>query len=216
MPVQSDEPVPVRGGAPRSDPALVPTDTVRAIPGGTDSGLIPVGSPAPPFCLRDAAGRTHSLAAHRGSTVILYFYPKDGSAACSAQAVDFESKRRSLRQKGTVILAISPDSARAHAAFLDRHSLGFPLLIDERTPDGTPVTCARYGVWQSKRLYGRTYMGVVRTTYLIDPNGDVSHRFDAVRVPGHLDAVLAALGIAPSVSRRASVPKRGRRSRSDA
>lgn len=100
-----------------------------------------------------------------------------------------------MMRKGVAILAISPDSVRAHAAFRERHTIRFPLLVDERTAEGTPKTCELYGVWQAKRLYGTTSMGVVRTTSIIDPAGIVSHRFDAVRVRGHIDAVLHALGL---------------------
>ncbi len=164
--------------------------------------LLPIGAAAPPFALRDAKGRAHSLVALRGSRIVLFFYPKDSSAACSEQARAFEARRLTLRRAGVVLLGISPDTAHAHATFAERQGLRFPLLVDERDEEGTPLTCDRYGVWQRKSMYGRAYMGVVRTTYVIGPDGRVTHRFDAVRVRGHVDAVLAALGLAPAAIRR--------------
>lgn len=176
--------------------------------------LIEIGTPAPPFTLHDARGYPHSLTTLRGSTVVLYFYPKDSSAACTEQACAFEKRRLALRRRRVVLLGISPDPARSHARFAETNALRFPLLVDERDTDGTPLTCERYGVWQEKQMYGKAYMGVVRTTYIIDPIGLVQHRFDAVKVKGHVEAVLAALGLsAPTVSPRRAAPPRDRSAR---
>jgi peroxiredoxin Q/BCP len=194
--------------------AATPVRSSSTAPAGDEaqeSSLIPIGAPAPPFSLRDSRGRAHTLVSLRGSTVVLYFYPKDSSAACTEQACAFEARRPSLRRKGVVLLGVSPDPAASHARFAETNDLHFPLLVDERDVEGTPLTCERYGVWQRKTMYGKAYMGVVRTTYIIDPRGCVTHRFDAVKVKGHVDAVLAALGFeTPSVTRPVPVRRRDR------
>jgi thioredoxin-dependent peroxiredoxin len=199
---------PPRASSPTSADAL---DAALSERDQSDISLIPIGAPAPPFSLRDSRGRSHSLVSLRGSTVVLYFYPKDSSAACTEQACAFEARRPSLRRKGVVLLGVSPDPAPSHARFAETNGLHFPLLVDERDVEGTPLTCERYGVWQRKTMYGKAYMGVVRTTYIIDPRGCVTHRFDAVKVKGHVDAVLAALGFeTPSVTRPVPVRRPGR------
>ncbi len=156
-------------------------------------GVVEVGANAPDFTLSDSSGTVHHLAALRGSQVILFFYPKDDTSDCTAQACAFETKRATLKRRGVVLLAVSPDPAKTHVKFATKHGLHFPLLVDERDSIGTPRVCNLYGVWHEKSMYGNKYMGVVRTTYLIGRNGRVSTRWDRVKVEGHVDQVMAAL-----------------------
>ncbi len=150
--------------------------------------LIEPGKPASAFNLPDQDGKDHRLSQYKGQWVVLYFYPKDDTPGCTTQACDFRDATSELTQRGAVVLGISPDDVKSKAKFAGKYKLNFPVLADE----GAAV-CSKYGVWQEKSMYGRTYMGVVRTTYLIAPSGKVAHRFDQVKVKGHADAVLAAL-----------------------
>jgi peroxiredoxin Q/BCP len=146
---------------------------------------IEIGRIAPAFTLRDQAGVPHRLSDSRGRPVVLYFYPKDDTPGCTKQACQFRDLHDELAQAGVVVLGVSPQDQKSKARFADKHGLRFPLLAD---PDAK--VCEKYGVWAEKSMYGRTYMGVVRTTYLIDAAGKVAHRWDKVKVPGHADAVL--------------------------
>jgi peroxiredoxin Q/BCP len=156
--------------------------------------LIDAGVPAPAFTLRDQHGETHRLSDFHGRPLVLYFYPKDDTTVCTAQACRFRDAAHDFRSIKAGIVGVSPDDESSHASFARKHRLGFPLLADtEREADGTPRVCGSYGVWQAKSMYGRNYMGVVRTTYLIDGEGIVRHRWDRVKVPGHAESVLAAV-----------------------
>ncbi len=152
-------------------------------------GLIEVGEAAPAFSLPDQAGTTHKLADYRGRWVVLYFYPKDDTSGCTAEACQFRDDLPRFRKKDAVVLGVSPDAAASHKKFADKYKLPFTLLADTEKE-----VCQRYGVWQQKSMYGRKYMGVVRTTYLIDPKGKVAQRWDKVKVPGHAEAVMGAIG----------------------
>lgn len=157
--------------------------------------LISVGKPAPPFTLRNQSGRASSLGDFRGKAVVLYFYPKDDTTACTAQACAFMDALPGFRKMKAVVLGISPDDRDSHRAFADKFGLRFPLLADaERDEKDRPIVCHRFGVWGEKSMYGRTYLGVVRTTYLIDREGIVRRRWDKVKVKGHADEVLEAVG----------------------
>jgi peroxiredoxin Q/BCP len=156
--------------------------------------LIEPGSPAPSFRLPDAAGTVHTLASLKGKTVVLYFYPKDDTSGCTLEACDFRDLLPKFTGAKAVVLGVSPDGVASHAKFARKHGLDFTLLADEPGKDGTPATCAAYGTWQEKSMYGRKYFGVVRTTYLIGPDGKVRRRWDKVSVPGHAAEVLAAIG----------------------
>lgn len=149
------------------------------------------GKPAPAFNLPDQAGEKHRLSAYKGKWVVLYFYPKDSTPGCTTQACGFRDAEAALQGRGAVVLGISPDPVKSKAKFADKQGLNFPILADE----GAAV-CDKYGVWQEKSMYGKTYMGVVRTTYLIDPKGKVYQRFDKVKVKGHTELVLDALDTA--------------------
>ncbi len=148
-------------------------------------GLVPVGQAAPTWTLPDQAGRRHALKDYAGRWMVLYFYPKDDTSGCTQQACEFRDADAELDRSGLVVLGISPDSEASHAKFADKHGLPFPLLADA----GSAV-CKAYGVWREKSMYGRKYMGVVRTTYLINPQGRVAHRWDKVKVAGHAAEVL--------------------------
>ncbi len=143
---------------------------------------------------KDAKGAPHALASYRGRAVVLYFYPKDDTSACTAEACAFRDALPSFETlHRAAVLGISPDSAKSHAKFAAKHSLNFTLLADTPGASGTPAVCDAFGVWAEKSMYGKKYMGVVRTTYLIDAQGRVARRWDKVKVDGHADEVLAAL-----------------------
>ena len=162
--------------------------------------VIEVGKKAPAFTLPDQAGEKHALKDYAGQCVVLYFYPKDDTSGCTKQACAFRDQLPAFEKLDAVVLGVSPDSEQSHAKFIDKHELNFTLLAD--VPDEkklgeldkpTPKVCDKYGVWQKKSMYGREYMGVVRTTYVIDAAGKVAHRWDKVKVPGHADDVLKVL-----------------------
>src|SRR5919199_1544953 len=156
----------------------------------TTEGKLPqVGQPAPEFTLASTEDRDISLADFRGKqSVVLYFYPRDDTPGCTAEACSFRDLRALFNQHGAEILGISADSVKSHKKFRDKFHLTFPLLAD------TDHTVAeRYGVWQQKKFMGREYMGVARTTFVIDRQGKLKAVFPNVRVQGHADQVLAAL-----------------------
>ena len=124
----------------------------------------------------------------RGRKVALYFYPKDMTPGCTQEACDFRDRRAELQAAGAVVLGVSPDDVKSHGKFAAKYGLPFPLLADT----GSEVATA-YGVWQEKSMYGRTYLGVVRTQFLIDEHGRVAKIWPKVKVAGHGDEVLAAV-----------------------
>lgn len=156
--------------------------------------LIEEGRKAPAFTLKDGEGTKHALKDYAGRPVVLYFYPKDDTSGCTKEACQFRDALPEFEAADAVVFGVSPDDVKSHAKFAAKHELNFPLLADPPGEDGTPKVCDKYGVWQEKSMYGRTYMGVVRTTYLIGPDGKVARRWDKVKVPGHAEAVLKAVG----------------------
>ena len=146
------------------------------------------GKKAPSFALKDQHGRTHRLADYAGRSLIVYFYPKDNTPGCTQESCDFQSTLRTITRRKAAVLGVSILDEKSKAKFADKHGLTFPLLAD-----ADHAMAERYGAWQKKMRYGRTYMGIVRTTYLIGPNGKVIQRWDNVKVDGHADAVGAAL-----------------------
>lgn len=146
--------------------------------------LLEPGDAAPDFTLTDQHAQSHSLRTYRGRWVVLYFYPKDSTPGCTKQACDFRDQQENFEKHGAVVLGVSPDAVSSKARFAEKQRLNFPILAD---PDRQ--VCEAYGVWQEKKNYGRTYLGVVRTTYLIDPRGHIHHRWSPVRVAGHIEAV---------------------------
>ncbi len=150
--------------------------------------LIEVGKKAPAFTLKDQSGEAHKLSDYAGSPVVLYFYPKDDTSGCTVEACEFRDQQPQFGKVDAVVLGVSPDDETSHAKFVAKHDLNFTLLADV----GSKV-CEKYGVWQEKSMYGRKYMGVVRTTYLIGADGKVKKRWDKVKAPGHAEEVLAAV-----------------------
>ncbi len=151
--------------------------------------LIEPGKKAPAFALKDQHGKTHRLADYAGRTVVLYFYPKDDTPGCTTEACAFQDNLPAFKTSRAVVLGVSILDEASKAKFAQKHDLTFPLLAD-----ADHSVAEKYGVWQQKSMYGRTFMGIARTTFLIGPDGTVKKRWDNVKVNGHADDVLAALG----------------------
>lgn len=147
-----------------------------------------VGDKAPDFQLQDQSGNTVALSQLAGKHVVLYFYPKDDTPGCTKEACSFRDECSALQAAGAVVLGVSTDDVRSHDKFARKYSLPFPLLADT----GHQVAEA-YGVWGEKSLYGRKFLGVNRSTFLISPQGKVSHVWPKVKVESHVQEVLAAL-----------------------
>ena len=149
--------------------------------------MISAGAIAPDFTLpRDGDG-TVSLSALRPGKVVLYFYPKDDTPGCTLEAQDFNARLADFTTAGTTVIGVSKDSVKSHDKFCKKHGLGIVLASDE-----TGTTSEDYGVWLEKSMYGKTYMGIERTTVLIDGSGKVARVWNKVKVQGHADEVLAA------------------------
>lgn len=146
-----------------------------------------IGDPAPAISLPRDGGDTVSLADYAGQTIVLYFYPRDDTPGCTKEAIGFTEQAAEFAAAGAVVLGVSKDSVKKHDKFRDKHNLGVVLLSDENSD-----TCERYGVWVEKSMYGKTYMGIERATFLIDGAGKITQIWRKVKVPGHVDAVLAA------------------------
>ncbi|GIW17632.1 MAG: peroxiredoxin [Tepidiforma sp.] len=147
-----------------------------------------VGAAAPAFSLPDQDGNTVSLADFAGKWVVLYFYPKDDTPGCTKEACSFRDRHAELQAKGAVVLGVSGDSSASHRKFADKYSLPFPLLAD------TEHEVARaYGAWGTKKMYGKEYEGMIRSTVVIDPAGKVAKTWPKVKPDGHGDEVLAWL-----------------------
>ncbi|MBN1140612.1 MAG: peroxiredoxin [Deltaproteobacteria bacterium] len=143
---------------------------------------------APAFVLRDQESREVRLEDFQGRWVVLYFYPKDGTSGCTREALDFSMRAGELATLDAVIVGISPDSVKSHANFVVKNGLKLQLLSDPHHE-----VCERYGVWRMKKMCGRESMGVVRSTFLIDPHGIVKKIWDNVKVDGHGQEVHQAL-----------------------
>ena len=150
--------------------------------------MIAAGQPAPGFSLTSDTGETVTLASFRGKTVVLYFYPKDDTPGCTKQACGMRDAWEEFDRRGVVVLGISPDGEASHAKFRDKHALPFPLLADVGH-----ATADAYGVWVEKSMYGKTYMGVERSTFVIDADGKVAKVLRKVKPETHADDVLAVL-----------------------
>jgi thioredoxin-dependent peroxiredoxin len=147
-----------------------------------------IGDVAPVFDLPGDGGAAVSLASLSGKPVVLYFYPKDDTSGCTAQAIDFNALRPEFEKAGATIIGVSPDDAKSHAKFKTKHKLTLSLASDE-----SKETLEAYGVWAEKSMYGRKYMGVERTTYLIGADGRIAKIWRKVKVPGHAAEVLQAV-----------------------
>lgn len=150
--------------------------------------MIDAGSKAPAFTLPTDDGSSVSLTDFAGKKVVLYFYPKDDTSGCTAQACEFRDSWRAVQKAGAVVLGVSPDGVASHQKFRDKYDLPFPLLADE-----DHAVAERYGVWGEKSMYGRKYFGVLRTTFIIDEEGRIARVFEKVTPKGHAAEVLAAL-----------------------
>ena len=151
------------------------------------SQALATGGAAPDFQLPADGGKTISLNDFRGRKLVLYFYPKDDTSGCTAEAIAFNGLKKSFAEAGADIVGVSADSVASHEKFKKKYSLDFPLASDE-----TKAMLEAYGVWAEKSMYGRKYMGVERTTMLIDAGGKVAKIWSKVKVPGHAEDVLAA------------------------
>ena len=151
--------------------------------------MLEIGTKAPAFTLPDQNGAMRSLSDYLGQKVILYFYPKDMTSGCTKQACSFGELYPQFREKGAVVLGVSKDSVASHKKFEEKHGLPFPLLSDEEK-----AVIQAYDVWKEKKSFGKTTMGVVRTTYLIDENGVIVKAFDKVKAAENPQQMLNALG----------------------
>ncbi|MCX8253500.1 putative peroxiredoxin bcp [Beijerinckiaceae bacterium RH AL1] len=151
-----------------------------------------VGSPAPTFTLPGHDGAPITLESFKGKALVLYFYPKDDTPGCTAEAIAFNGKAKAFAEAGAAILGVSPDSVKSHEKFRTKHDLAIPLASDEEK-----AMLGAYGVWVEKAMYGKKYMGVERTTVLIDKAGKIAKVWPKVKVPGHVDEVLAAVKALP-------------------
>ncbi|WP_193142207.1 thioredoxin-dependent thiol peroxidase [Meridianimarinicoccus sp. MJW13] len=150
--------------------------------------MIETGQTAPEFTLPQDGGEDVTLSKLRPKTVVLYFYPRDDTSGCTKQAIGFTEKLADFDAAGAVVLGVSKDTVAKHGKFRTKHDLGVHLLSDAESD-----VCEQYGVWVEKSMYGRTYMGIERATFLIDGTGTVQQIWRKVKVPGHVEAVLDAV-----------------------
>ena len=146
------------------------------------------GDKAPAFDALDGSGKRHKLSDYKGKSVVLYFYPKDNTPGCTIEACEFRDAQPKFKRKDAVVLGVSPDPAKSHEKFSDKFELTFPLLVDE-----DKTICHAYGVWQKKKFMGREFMGVVRSTFIIDPKGKIAFAEYGVSAKGHAEAMLGEL-----------------------
>lgn len=161
-------------------------------PRPVSSAGLKAGDRAPAFSMPADGGETISLSQFAGKTVVLYFYPKDSTPGCTQESCDFRDSFSRVKSKGAVVLGVSKDSVKSHEKFKAKYSFPFPLLSDEKAG-----VCEKYGVWVEKNLYGRNYMGISRTTFLIDVDskgiGKIRKVYPKVKVQGHVDEILKDL-----------------------
>jgi peroxiredoxin Q/BCP len=145
------------------------------------------GDKAPDFELPNDSGTIETLRSFSGKKLVLYFYPKDDTTGCTKEAIDFNSLKREFEKTGAVVVGVSPDSTASHVKFKSKHKLDLDFVSDE-----AKSMLEAYGVWTQKSMYGRSYMGVERTTFLIAPDGAIAKIWNKVKVPDHAAEVLAA------------------------
>ncbi len=150
--------------------------------------MIEAGKKAPAFSLKDQDGKTVKLADFAGKNVVLYFYPKDDTPGCTTEACNFRDEHRALEKAGAVVLGVSPDSEARHTKFIAKYSLPFSLLADTEH-----AVAEKYGAWGEKSLYGKKYLGIIRSTFLIGKDGKVAKVWPKVKVADHVAEVLAAV-----------------------
>ncbi|MBM3613077.1 MAG: peroxiredoxin [Alphaproteobacteria bacterium] len=149
--------------------------------------MLQPGDSAPDFTLPRDGGGSVTLSALRPGKVVLYFYPKDDTSGCTAEALDFTAHAADFAAAGCTVIGISKDSVKSHDKFVAKHGLGIVLASDEASD-----TCERWGVWAEKSMYGKKYMGIERSTFLVDGAGRIAQAWTKVKVPGHVAEVLAA------------------------
>ena len=147
--------------------------------------MIKLNSPAPPFSLPDQDDTMHSLKDYAGKKILLYFYPKDDTPGCTTEACNFRDRLNELKDHGVQVLGVSKDNVASHKKFSEKFHLNFPLLADE---DGTVVEA--YGVWKEKNMFGKTYMGISRESFLIDEDGKLVKHYANVKPEEHIEEVL--------------------------
>ncbi len=152
------------------------------------NGALEPGDKAPDFSLKNDSDEVVKLSSYKGKKVVLYFYPKDDTPGCTAEACSFRDGISEIQKRGAVIFGVSTDSVESHKKFKEKYHLNFPLLSDA---DKKVVDA--YAVWKEKNMYGKKYMGIERTTFVIDENGKIKKIFPKVKVEGHYDEVLAEL-----------------------
>ncbi|MEK4249313.1 thioredoxin-dependent thiol peroxidase [Paenibacillus sp. FSL W7-1287] len=150
--------------------------------------MLQIGKQAPQFRLPASDGTIWSLKEQRGKKVVIFFYPKNMTPACTQEACDLRDRYAELQQLGVEVVGISMDTEKSHRNFIEKKELPYLLLSDTNHK-----VCEKYGVWQLKKLYGREYMGIVRSTFLIDEKGKLIEQWLKVKVKGHADAVLEAV-----------------------
>ena len=150
--------------------------------------MLNVGDAVPDFCLPNQDEEEICLRDIKGRWIVLYFYPKDNTPGCTTEACDFTAALPDFEGLNAIVLGVSPDSPRKHRNFIEKKDLKITLLADEEKE-----LCNLFGCWQLKKNYGREYMGVVRSTFIIDPEGKVAAKWEKVRVKGHVDEVKAKL-----------------------
>jgi peroxiredoxin Q/BCP len=146
--------------------------------------MLQIGDNAPLFKLLNAQDQIVSLSDFKGQWIVLYFYPKDNTSGCTREAKEFTEIESKFKKKNTKIIGISPDSPKSHRSFIEKQTLSIELLSDPEHK-----TLIEYGVWQKKKLYGKEYDGVVRTTFLINPEGTIKNIWEKVKVDGHVNEV---------------------------
>ena len=150
--------------------------------------MLEEGTKAPAFTLKDQDGNAVKLSDYKGKNVVQYFYPKDDTPGCTREACAFRDEHSLLRKKGAVVLGVSPDGAKSHRKFADKYQLSFPLLCDE-----DHAVSEKFGAWGEKSMYGRKFLGITRSTFLIGPDGKIRKVWPKVKVDGHVAEVVAAL-----------------------
>ncbi len=153
-----------------------------------DVNKLGIGDKAPDFTIKDQNDTDFSLSSIKGKWIVLYFYPKDNTPGCTTEAIEFSGIKNDLKKMGAEILGVSPDSSKSHRNFVEKKDLSITLLSD---PEHDALT--KYGVWQLKKNYGREYYGVVRSTFIINPDFKVAHFWRSVKVKGHVEAVVKKL-----------------------
>jgi thioredoxin-dependent peroxiredoxin len=151
----------------------------------TENKQLKIGNKAPDFKLPDSSGEIISLDQYKHKWVVLYFYPKDSTSGCTTEAVDFTGSLPEFNKLNTSVIGVSPDSCSSHQKFIQKYNLAVTLLSDEKKD-----VLTEYGVWQVKKMYGREYFGVVRSTFLIGPDKNIKHIWNNVKVNGHIEDVL--------------------------